>query len=135
MASTPVETDAPTLFALTLVRRAMHRGTRYGVALLVAALVTGGVALEAHSVVLLAGTFVVYAVGVAIALRYPALLWGRTLDDRQPAAVLSGGATFGVLSLAQGLGPGFDLGAGVLGLGLTVLGVATGVWMADASVG
>lgn len=111
----------------------MHRLHRYGIALLVAAVVTGGVAIAYRSIVLLPGMFVVYASGIAVVLRYPDLLWGRTLDDRRPAAVLSGGATFGVLSLAQGLGPEFHFGAGALGFGLTLFGVATGVWMADAS--
>ena len=109
----------------------MHRGTRYAVALFVAALVTGGVAVAHHSIVLLPGVFVVYAVGVAVALRYPALLWGRDLDSRLPAAVLSGGTTFGVLSLAQGIGTEFHVGAGALGFGLTLFGVATGMWMRD----
>ncbi|MFC7046194.1 hypothetical protein ACFQH6_12915 [Halobacteriaceae archaeon GCM10025711] len=111
----------------------MHRVPRYGIAVLVAVLVTGGVAFESHSIVLLAGIFVIYGVGVAVMLRYPALLWGRNFDSQVPSAVLSGGATFGVLSLAQGLGPEFHFGAGALGFGLTVFGVATGIWMADAS--
>lgn len=111
----------------------MRRVNRYGVALLVAVLVTGGVGIEYHSIILLPGIFVVYACGIAVALRYPDLLWGKTLDDRLPAAVLSGGATFGVLSLAQGLGTEFHFGAGVLGFGLIVFGVAIGIWMADVA--
>lgn len=111
----------------------MHRVNRYGIALLVAALVTGGVGLEYHSIILLPGIFVVYACGITVALRYPDLLWGKTLDDRLPAAVLAGGTTFGTLSLAQGLGTEFHFGAGALGFGLTVFGVATGIWMADVA--
>ena len=111
----------------------MHRGTRYGIATLVAALVTGGVALVNHSIVLLLGIFGIYAVGIAVVLRYPALIWGHDLDSRIPSTVLSGGLTFGVLSLAQGLGTEFHLGAGALGFGLTIFGVGSGIWMVEAS--
>lgn len=111
----------------------MNRLVRYGVALLIAITVTGVVSIEYHSIVLLPGIIVVYALGIAIALRYPALLWGRGMDDRWSAGVFAGGTTFGVLSLAQGLGTGIHFGAGVLGLGLTVFGAATGIWMADAA--
>lgn len=111
----------------------MQRLTRYTLALLVAMVATAGTAVENHSVVLLPGVFVTYAVGVAVTLRYPGLVWGTDLDERWPAAVLAGGTTFGVLSLAQGLGPEFHFGAGVLGLGLALFGVGTGVWMAEAA--
>mgnify|MGYP006298724177 FL=1 len=111
----------------------MRRPMRYGLALLVAAVVTGGVALEHHSVVLLPGVYVVYTLATAVALRYPAVVWGRDLEDRRASAAFAGGTTFGVLSLAQGLGVGFHLGAAVLGFGLVLFGASTGIWMAEAS--
>lgn len=111
----------------------MNRLVRYVVALLVATAVTGAVSFEYHSIILLPGIFVVYALGFGIALRYPAPIWGRGWEDRWSSGVFAGGTTFGVLSLAQGVGPEFHFGAGVLGFGLTVFGVATGIWMADAS--
>lgn len=111
----------------------MHRPARYALALLVAGAVTGAVAVEHHSIVLLPGVFVVYAAATAVALRYPALLWGRGVDDRRAVATFAGGTTFGTLSLAQGLGVEFHLGAGVMGFGLVMLGATTGIWMADAS--
>jgi hypothetical protein len=111
----------------------MNRGFRYTIALVAAAVVTILVSLEYHSIVLLLGIFVVYALGIAIALRYPGLLWGRDLDDRWSAGIFAGGLTFGVLSLANGLGSDVHIGAGVLGFGLAVFGTASGIWMADAS--
>jgi hypothetical protein len=112
----------------------MRRALRYAVALLVAGAVTAGVAAVHHSIVLLPGVFVVYALAVAVTLRYPSLWFGRTESGaRLASAAFAGGTTFGVLSLAQGLGVEFHLGAGALGLGLALLGAATGVWMADAS--
>ena len=111
----------------------MNRARRYAFALLIAVVVTGAVASEYHSIVLLPGILVIYAIGFAIALRYPALFWGRDLDDRWSIGVFAGGLTFGVLSLAHGVGPDIHIGAGVLGFGLTLFGAASGLWMADAS--
>lgn len=113
----------------------MNRARRCALALLVAVVVTGAVATKYHSIVLLPGIFVIYALGGAVVLRYPALLWGREFADRWSIGVFAGGSTFGVLSLAHGIGPDVHIGAGVLGFGLTVFGAASGLWMADASRG
>lgn len=102
-------------------------------AFFVATAVTGGVATQHQSAILLVGIFGIYAVATALTLRYPTLLWNRDQDGGMASGVLAGGITFGVLTLAQGVGPEVHLGAGVLGLGLVVFGVSTGVWMVERS--
>jgi len=107
----------------------MRRATRYILALVIAGAVTAGVAIEYHSVVLLAGIFQVYAVAIAIMLRYPTLMLGSEHENRLASGVFSGGLTFGAFSLSQGLGVEFHFGAGVLGFGLALFGLACGIWM------
>ncbi|KAA9396671.1 hypothetical protein Har1130_18775 [Haloarcula sp. CBA1130] len=109
----------------------MRRFTRYIIALVIAGGITAGVATRYHSVILLLGIFQIYTVSIAIILRYPALVWDSENGNRWASGVFSGGLTFGVLSLAQGLNVEFHFGAGVLGFGLAVFGLACGVWMAD----
>ncbi|MFD1640483.1 hypothetical protein [Halohasta litorea] len=110
----------------------MNRTTRFASALLLAAGVTGGVATQNASGVLLVGIFGIYTLATALTLRYPALLWGRQQDGGMVSGVLAGGMTFGCLSLAQGVGSGIDLGAGVLGFGLVAFGVSTGIWLVES---
>jgi len=100
--------------------------------LLFAAGVTGGVATQNQSVVLLVGIFGIYTLATALTLRYPALLWSRKQDGGLVSGVLAGGITFGTISLAQGVGPGVHLGAGVLGVGLVAFGVSTGLWLVES---
>jgi len=107
----------------------MNRTTRIVSALLFAAGVTGGAATQNASGVLLVGIFGIYALATALTLRYPALLWSREQDGGMVSGVLAGGMTFGCLSLAQGVGPRIDIGAGVLGFGLVAFGVSTGIWL------
>lgn len=109
----------------------MRRLARYVLAFVIAGAITTWVATEYHSVILLAGIFQVYAVAIAIMLRYPALMWDTENENRWASGVFSGGLTFGVISLIQGLGVEFHFGAGVLGFGLALFGLACGIWMAD----
>ena len=109
----------------------MNRPTRYLCALLLAAGVTGGVATQNRSVVLLGGLFGSYALATAIALRYPALVWRRERPGGLASAVVGGGATAGGFALAAGVGPGIDLGAGLLGVGLVIFGVSAGLWLVE----
>jgi hypothetical protein len=109
----------------------MRQETRYGVAILVAAIITTGAAIVHHSLQLLAGIFGIWALALAISLKNPTLWRGDANTSRNASGILAGGTTFGVLSLAQGLGPEIHFGAGVLGFGLVVFGVATGIWMAN----
>ncbi|XVH32582.1 hypothetical protein ACNS7O_05175 [Haloferacaceae archaeon DSL9] len=110
----------------------MHRFIRYLLGLAVACAVTVAVSTREQSPRLLAAIFVIYASGVAITLKYPALLWNENRSEKPngfPAGVLAGGTSFGAPMLAMGTG---SLGAGVLGFGLVAFGVAVGVWLVDA---
>ncbi|MDG5778055.1 hypothetical protein VB773_03240 [Haloarculaceae archaeon H-GB2-1] len=109
----------------------MNRALRYLAALLLAAAVSGGVSLTTDSVALLVGIFVIYAVTTAIALRYPTLVWGG--ESSLVSGVFGGGATFGGLMLADGVGADFHFAAAMLGLGLAGFGLTTGFWMLDAT--
>lgn len=112
----------------------MRRPIRYALALVVAVVVTFGVAVEHDSIFLFAGTFVTYALTAAAWLRYPSLLrpTGTGGGGRNVASgVVAGGTAFGVLSLANGVGEGFHLGAAVIGFGLAAFGVVGGIWIAD----
>jgi len=111
----------------------VNRWTRYLSALVVASSVTAGVATQHQSIVLLVGIFQTYALATAITLRYPVLLWGGEHGGGKAAGVFAGGMTFGTLTLAQGVGPSVHLGAGVLGFGLVVFGLSTGIWMVERS--
>jgi hypothetical protein len=105
---------------------AVRPATRYTTAVAVAALLTGGIATQHHSVTLLAGVAVVSAVAAAFALRHRDVLLGHEYAGVASGA-FGGAATFGALSLALGLGEGFHLGAAVLGYGLAAVGFVTGV--------
>ncbi len=111
----------------------MNRNRRYLGALVVAGVVTAGVATQHQSVVLLVGIFGIYVLATVLTLRYPALLWSRENGGGKAAGVFAGGMTFGTLSLAHGVGPPIHLGAGVLGFGLVVFGLSTGIWMVERS--
>ncbi|MFC4245865.1 hypothetical protein ACFOZ7_02405 [Natribaculum luteum] len=109
----------------------MHRFVRYVIALVAAGAITAGVATTYRSVILLTGIFQVFAVAIAILLRYPSLLWGSNSETRMASAVFAGVTTFGVCSLAEGIGAEYHLGAGILGFGLGIFGMSAGIWMAD----
>lgn len=109
----------------------MHRLLRYVIALFVAGAITAGVATKFHSVILLTGIFQVFTVAIIILLRYPSLMWRTDSETRWPSAVFAGVTTFGVLALAHGISVEFHFGAGVLGFGLAMFGMAAGIWMAD----
>lgn len=107
----------------------MHRTVRYAVAVLVAAAVTGGVAAVTprpeRALILLLGIALVYAVGTAIALRYPYAVWGS--DGNWASGALAGVATFATLSLLEGVEGGRNLAVAALGWGLVVFGFVAGV--------
>lgn len=111
----------------------MHRFIRYSIALAVATAITAGVATQSHSIVLLAGIFQVFALTVAIGLRYPKLMLDSENENRWTSSIFAGGLTFGFISLTQSQGDEFQIGAGILGFGLALFGVATGFWMADSN--
>lgn len=102
---------------------------------MVAAVVTGGVALAHPSPPLLAGILVTYGVGTAVALRYPPLIWGDPDRewDKRAVGTLSGVLTFGSFSMAGGVAGDPHYGAGIFALGLGGFGAAVGVWLADTS--
>ncbi len=107
----------------------MRRALRYAVALVVAAAVTAGVVVltprpERH-LILFAGVAQVYAVGTAVALRYPGALWGS--GGNWASGALAGVTTFGTLSLLQGIDGGQNLAAAALGWGLVGFGFVVGV--------
>ncbi|UPW00902.1 hypothetical protein M0R88_02075 [Halorussus gelatinilyticus] len=108
----------------------MHRALRYAIALLVAAVVTGGVALvtpfSANRALLLVGIAQVYGVGTAILLRYPSAMWGSG-GGNWVSAAFGGVTTFGTLSLLQGIDGGENLAAAALGWGLVAFGFVAGV--------
>jgi hypothetical protein len=108
----------------------MADSLRYLVALLVAGVVTAGTTLVSHSILLLLGIFVVYALTTAILWRFPKLLWNRDTSPSYASGVLAGGMTFGVLLLAQGLGEPLHVAVAVFGFGLTGFGTACGYWYA-----
>jgi hypothetical protein len=110
----------------------MDRTARYVVALLLAGGVTGLVTLTSRSTELLVGIFGTYAMTIEICLRYPVLIWGDE-TSAVPSGVFGGGAVFGGLMLADGLGSEFNFAAAMLGLGLAAFGLATGYWMADST--
>lgn len=107
----------------------MRRNPRYAVAVLVAVGVTGGVAAVTprpeRAVILLLGIAVVYAVGTAIALRYPDAIWGS--GGNWASGVLAGVTTFAGLSLLQGVEGGQNLAVAALGWGLVAFGFVAGV--------
>ena len=106
----------------------MHRALRYGLALVVAAVVTGGVALvtpfSGTHLILLVGIAQVYGVGTAILLRYPSAMWG---GGNWVGAALSGVTTFATLSLLQGIDGGESFAATALGWGLLAFGFVAGI--------
>ena len=110
----------------------MNRAARYVTALLVAGAVTWVTNLTAPSTEILIGLFGIYAVTTEIVIRYPELVWGRETRGL-PSGVFGGGATFGGLMLADGFGPEFQFGAGMLGLGIALFGVSTGYWLAKST--
>lgn len=110
----------------------MKRATRYVAALLVAGVVTWITNLTDPSTEMLIGIFGTYAVTTEIMIRYPELVSGRRTAGL-PAGVFGGGATFGGLMLADGFGPEFQFGAGMLGLGIALFGLSTGYWLADST--
>jgi len=107
----------------------MHRALRYAVALVVAAAVTGGVALVTPDwgphLILLVGIAQVYGVGTAVLLRYPSALWGG--DGNWASAAFAGVTTFATLSLLQGIDGGENVAAAALGWGLVAFGFVAGI--------
>ncbi|WP_243700438.1 hypothetical protein [Halorussus pelagicus] len=107
----------------------VNRVLRYAVALLVAAAVTGGVASvtqrSAHQLLLLTGIAQVYAVGTAIALRYPYAVWRS--GENWVSAAFAGVTTFGVVMLLAGIGSEPNLAAAALGWSLAVFGFVVGI--------
>lgn len=104
----------------------MRRSTRAAVALSITAVVTAFAWATSDSVVLTAGVTVVYGVGLPLYLRADVrrlILGGGTRIDR----VFAGVAVWGVLSLAQGVTPSFNLAAPLLGFGLVQFGYVCGV--------
>ncbi|MXR50648.1 hypothetical protein GRX03_03365 [Halovenus sp. WSH3] len=113
----------------------MRASLRYAVALVVGTAVTLGVAAVHTDLTILAGTVVIYALTAAVWLRYPSLLrldLNRSGSPNIALGGISGGASFGALTLGQAFGDPFHLGAAVLGFGLIQFGVVTGVWAVDA---
>ncbi|MFB6106674.1 MAG: hypothetical protein ABEJ70_06845 [Halobacteriaceae archaeon] len=107
----------------------MQTLVRYALAAAAGLAVAGALAAVATpSPVLLVGVVESYAVAVALSLAHPDVLWGREYGGAA-SAVFAGATTFGVLSLAEGLGVDFNLGAAVLGFGLAWTGLAAGVAM------
>lgn len=108
----------------------MRRALRYAVALVVAALVTGGVAVAAPAthgkLLLLAAIAQVYAVGTAIALRHPHAI-RRTDGPRWASAAFAGVLTFAVVSLLHAVEPNPNLPVAVLGWGVGAFGFAVGL--------
>jgi len=113
----------------------MRRSIRYLSALLVASAVTAGVAVvsQEQSELLLFGIFGIYTLGIAIALRYPGLIWDREQGGGIASGVLRGGMFFGAMTLADGVSDTIHLGAGIMGIGLVFFGVSTGIWMVENS--
>lgn len=109
----------------------MNSLVRRTIALIGAGAVTVGVETTSQPVILLNGTFEVYAVSIAVLLRYPSLMWDSNNETRMASAVFTGGTTFGVLSLAQGTGVELHVGAGALGFGLAMFGMATRIRAVD----
>lgn len=110
----------------------MNRLFRYAIALLVAAVVTGGVAFfqpqSAESAILLAGIAVVYTVETAIALPYWSVLRGTNTDSPNWVnGAFTGASTFGCLMLLNGSEPTPNFATMVLGFGLAWLGFVAGV--------
>lgn len=106
----------------------MRRALRYAVALLVGALVTGGVALVTPSaerrLILFLGIAQVYVVGTAVALRYPSVLRG---SGGVWSGVFAGVTTFGTLSLLNGIDGGQNFAVAALAWGLAAFGFVAGV--------
>lgn len=111
----------------------MRRSIRYAIALVVAFAVTLGTAVFHDSGFLHLGTFVTYALTVAIMLRFPSLLELRPGHGGPyvPGGVLGGGGAFGVLLLTYSVGESLQVGVLVLGLGLVYFGLVCGIWMVD----
>jgi len=112
----------------------MQRSIRYLLAVVAGVAATVVVAIEHDSIVLFAGTFVLYALTVGIWARFPGLLWSRRSPGdglNVAAGVVAGGSSFCAMALAQGIGDTLHLGAVVMGFGLVWFGVGGGVWMVD----
>jgi len=108
----------------------MDPAPRYATAAVVAAALTGGVALtpgDGWSLPLLAGIAVVSFVGAALVLADPAPFRERSERPNWAAGAFAGAATFGTLALLIGAGSSDNIAAGVLGLVLAWTGFAAGV--------
>lgn len=107
----------------------MRRALRYAVSLVVAALVTGSVAVATPGthgrLLLLAAIAQVYAVGTAVALRHPHAV-RRTDGPRWATGAFAGVLTFGVVSMLHAVEPDPNVPVAVLGWGLGAFGFVVG---------
>jgi Na+/melibiose symporter-like transporter len=107
----------------------MRRLLRYALAIVVALVVTGGVALVTPDLgphlILLVAIAQVYGVGTAILLRFPSALWKD--DVNWVDAAFTGVTSFATLSLLQGLDGGENVPAATLGWGLVAFGFVAGI--------
>jgi len=107
----------------------MDRTGRYAVALAIGVAVPAGVAAASPASrvpILLVGIAQTYAVGTAIALRFPGRL-SRTDAPNWASGAFAGVLTFGTLALLQGVDAGPTLAATVLGWGLAAFGFVAGI--------
>jgi len=112
------------------VTERVNRLGRYLVAAVVAAAVTGGVALLTpatdRSPILLLGVAQVYLVGTAVSLRHPDAL-RRTDGPNWTSGAFAGVLTFGCVSLLNGAPGGPNAAVVALAWGLGAFGLAVGV--------
>ncbi|WP_134671302.1 hypothetical protein [Halorussus marinus] len=107
----------------------MNRTVRYAVGVAVGLAVPAAVAAAAPTSrvpILLVAIAQVYAVGTAIALRFPDRL-RRTDAPNWTSGAFAGVLTFGTTALLQGVDAGPTLAATVLGWGLAGFGFVTGI--------
>lgn len=108
----------------------MKRLPRYATGLLVASVVTAGIAFfeppTGESLQLLLGIALVYGVGTVIALRYWPILRSKN-GPKWVTGAFVGVMTFGCLSLLNGVAPSPNFGVAVLGYGLAGFGFVSGI--------
>jgi len=107
----------------------VNRTVRYAAAVAVGVAAPAGVAAVSPGSrvpILLVGIAQAYAVGTAIALRFPDRL-RRTDAPNWASAAFAGVITFGTLALLQGVDAGPTLAVAVLGWGLAAFGFVAGI--------